>query len=126
MLKYNSLFHSHNTAWKVPKYAVFSGPYFPVVGLNTPYSVQIKENKDQKKLCIWTLFTQGNLWKFQISFITCIGQTKIWRFSYLFDLSNWPSQSNFEAFTLDNFLVNGHYLWNAKYHVCWKLHYIRI
>ena len=24
-----------NTAWKVPKYGVFSGPYFPVFGLNT-------------------------------------------------------------------------------------------
>ena len=23
------------TAWKVPKYGVFSGPYFPVFGLNT-------------------------------------------------------------------------------------------
>ena len=24
-----------NTAWKVSKYGVFSGPYFPVFGLNT-------------------------------------------------------------------------------------------
>ena len=46
------------------KYEVFSGPYFPVFGLNTDiysksqYSVQIKENTDQKKLSIWTLFTQ--------------------------------------------------------------------
>ena len=23
-----------NTAWKVPKYGVFSGPYFPAIGLN--------------------------------------------------------------------------------------------
>ena len=43
---------------------VFSGPYFPVFGLNTdiycksPYSVRIQENTDQKKLRIWTLFTQ--------------------------------------------------------------------
>ena len=29
----------------------FSGPYFP-------YSVQMQENTDQKKLVIWTLFTQ--------------------------------------------------------------------
>ena len=36
------------TAWKVSKYGVFSGPYFPAFGLNT----------DQKKLCIWTHFTQ--------------------------------------------------------------------
>ena len=37
------------TAWKVSKYVVFSGPYFPAFGLNT----------DQKKLRIWTLFTQS-------------------------------------------------------------------
>ena len=42
----------------------FSGPYFPVIGLNTeiycksPYSVQIQDNTDQKKLRIWTLFTE--------------------------------------------------------------------
>ena len=30
------------------QYGVFSGPYFPVFGLNT----------DEKKLRIWTLFTQ--------------------------------------------------------------------
>ena len=46
-------------AWKVPKYEIFSGPYFPVFGLNTeiyfikfPYSVRIKENTVQKKLRI--------------------------------------------------------------------------
>ena len=42
----------------------FSGPYFPVFRLNMerqsicPYSVPIQENTDQKKLHIWTLFTQ--------------------------------------------------------------------
>ena len=44
------------------KYRVFSGPYFPVFGLNTeifsPYSIRIQENADQKKLRIWTLSTQ--------------------------------------------------------------------
>ena len=35
-------------AWKVSKYGVFSGPYFPTFGLNT----------DPKKLRMWTLFTQ--------------------------------------------------------------------
>ena len=57
------------------KYGVFSGPYFPVFGLNTeiysiklrksPYSVQMQENTDQKKLCIWTLFPQciTQLWR---------------------------------------------------------------
>ena len=59
------------TAWKVSKYGVFSGPYFPVFGLNTygdllrtsPCSVQIQENTDQKKFRIWTFFTQCPIWK---------------------------------------------------------------
>ena len=34
--------------WNVSKYGVLSGPY----------SVQVQENTDQKKLRIWTLFTQ--------------------------------------------------------------------
>ena len=52
------------TARKVPKHGVLSGPYLPVFKLNTerygisPYSVQIRENKDQEKLRIRTLFTQ--------------------------------------------------------------------
>ena len=36
-----------HTARKISKFGVFSGPY----------SVQIRENTDQKKLRIWTLFT---------------------------------------------------------------------
>ena len=47
---------SHSVAtWKVSKYGVFSGPYFPAFGLNTerygisPYSVRMRENTDQKK-----------------------------------------------------------------------------
>ena len=44
------------------KNRVFSGPYFPLLGLNllrkSSYSVQIRENAEQKKLRIWTLFTQ--------------------------------------------------------------------
>ena len=36
------------TAWKVSKYGVFSGSYL----------VWIQENTDQKKLRVWTLFTQ--------------------------------------------------------------------
>ena len=37
---------------------VFSGPYFLVFELNTEiYGVKIRENTDQKKLHIWTLFT---------------------------------------------------------------------
>ena len=41
------------TLRKVSKYRVFSGPY----------SVQMRENTDQKKHCIWTLFTQWSCLK---------------------------------------------------------------
>ena len=56
-----------NTAWKVSKYGVISGPYFPAFGLNTAWKVSkyevisgpyLRENADQKKLRIRTLFTQ--------------------------------------------------------------------
>ena len=48
---------------KVSKYGVFSGPYLSAFGLNTeryisPYSIRMRENTDQKKLRIWTHFTQ--------------------------------------------------------------------
>ena len=54
-----------NTAWKVSKYGVFSGSYFPVFGLcQSLYLVQIQKNTDQKKLHNWALFTQ---WKFSVN-----------------------------------------------------------
>ena len=40
--------HAYLTASKVSKYGVFSGPY----------SVRMREKTDQKKLRVWTLFTQ--------------------------------------------------------------------
>ena len=44
---------------KCPNTGFFSGLYFPVFGLNTEiYSVRVQENTDQKKLRIWTFFTQ--------------------------------------------------------------------
>ena len=59
------------TAWKVPKYPIFSGQHFPVIGLNKD-----KENTDQKKLHIWTLFTQWfkklNLFLKKYVLLTCI------------------------------------------------------
>ena len=42
------MFSITDTVWNVFKYGVLSGPYFPAFGLNT----------DQKKLRIWTIFTQ--------------------------------------------------------------------
>ena len=75
------------SAWKVSKYGIFFGSYFPAFRLNTERylkSVQIRSlfwsvfscirteygeifekypNTDQKKLCIWTLFTQWILSK---------------------------------------------------------------
>ena len=42
------------------KYGVFSGPYFPAFELNTDVDlVWMRENRDQQKPRIWTLFTQG-------------------------------------------------------------------
>ena len=71
------------------KHGVFSGPYFPVFGLNTElygvnfriqseysHSVQIPENTDQKKLHIWTLFTQCYFTKNILKFKTFESITK--------------------------------------------------
>ena len=35
-------------AWKESKYGVFSGPYFPVFGVNTDNTVRMWKNTDQK------------------------------------------------------------------------------
>ena len=43
-----------NIVWKVSKHGVFCSPYFPV------FVYEIRENTEQKKLRIWTLFTQCN------------------------------------------------------------------
>ena len=46
------------------KYGDLFGPYFPAFGLNTKRSLlQMREHKDQKKLRIWTLFTQCNFFQ---------------------------------------------------------------
>ena len=80
-----------NTAWKLSKYRVIFGLYYPVFRLNveifsciwteyrdlqskSPYLVWIQENVDQKKFLIWTLFTQWNRmgnrkWRYQILLI---------------------------------------------------------
>ena len=56
-----------DNARKMSKYGVFSSPYFPLFGLNikiyskSPYSVQKRENTDQNKLRIWTLFKQWEI-----------------------------------------------------------------
>ena len=55
--------------WKVSKYGVFSGPYFLFSRIRTECEdFGSRENKNQKKLLIWTLITQ------------CIGQLKKKRF----------------------------------------------
>ena len=54
--------HNLVTAWKVSKYGIYSSPYFPAFQLNMErYSVQMRENTDQKKLRIWTLLPQRNV-----------------------------------------------------------------
>ena len=53
-------------------------------------------------------------------------QTKTWKFTwYLFDVSHWANQISFEVLSLDNNLINGDYVENAKY-VRWELKYISI
>ena len=51
-----------NTAWKMSKYGVFLVRIFPHsdwIRRDTPsYSARMRENTDQKKLRIWTLFTK--------------------------------------------------------------------
>ena len=72
------LYSNPSTTWKVSKYGVFSGPYFPAFGLNTEiywirrftYSVEMRENTDPKKLRIWTLFTQWKVRLFIYSLFT--------------------------------------------------------
>ena len=57
------MFRDVVTAWRVSKYGVFSGPYFPAFGLNTesypvPLRILSKCGKIQTtKVRIWTLFT---------------------------------------------------------------------
>ena len=47
------LSHSGVTAWRVSKYGVFSGPYFPVFGLNTEiYRVNLRIQSKYRK--IWS------------------------------------------------------------------------
>ena len=64
--------HLWNTAWQVLTYGVFSGLYFPKFGLNAeifrgdPRFQSQYKIKDQKKLCIWTLFTQWSSLKVTI------------------------------------------------------------
>ena len=57
--------------WKVSKYRVFSGPYFPAFGLNTERCIQFECGKIRikKKLRISTLFTQWLL--LQLFFCFC-------------------------------------------------------
>ena len=44
------------TAWKRSKYGVFSGPYFPVFGLNTEiYAINLEQ---QKNSVIWHFYDQ--------------------------------------------------------------------
>ena len=66
-VKNNFVIDFAGTAWKVSKYGVFSGRYVPVFGLNTEmYGVnRIQENTNQKKLRIWTLFTQCDYTDYQ-------------------------------------------------------------
>ena len=82
------------TAWKVSKYGAFSGSYFPVFGLRvSPYSVGMRGKTNQKKLRIWTLFTQ---WIF-----LCIRQFILQR-----SFKAWMWQNTFLFIFKNKFLVS--------------------
>ena len=74
-----SLNKPSTTVWNVSKYGVFSGPYF------SPYSVRMRENTDQKKLRIWTLFMQFTLQILAPDFsieIYILTNTPFWQVNY--------------------------------------------
>ena len=50
--QFQSMYHlTKHTAWKVSKYRVFSGPYFPVFGLNTEiYGVNLRIHSEYRKI----------------------------------------------------------------------------
>ena len=61
-MRYNEIFlsrlNAYSTTYKVSKYGVFPGPYFPVFGLNTKiYGVNNTGKYGPEKLRIRTLFT---------------------------------------------------------------------
>ena len=76
----------------------------------------------------WWFFLKVNdaYWKYYISislqqftkiftyFFTCLGQTKIWKLTHPFYLSNWINESSFEIFFLDNVLINENYFKSTK------------
>ena len=92
-------------AWKMSTYGVFSGPYFPVFGWVrsdnpysiriSPYSGRIRENTDQKKLRMWTLFTQCFSKRFlrksiksghgNLVLIASTVQVELWKLNFNFD-----------------------------------------
>ena len=99
-----------DTAWKVSKYGVFSGPYFPVFGLNTErYGVSLHiqsewENMDQKILRIWTLMQwrvcarvnyQIGLWR------KCQVNTRWWSIWYVCRFFNYLLQTKFCCYIFD-------------------------
>ena len=100
-----------DTAWKVSKYGVFSGLYF-LVGVSE--SVRMRENTDQKKLRIWSLFTQCELcWAilsyfylsyFYYLFVTTMKQRLIF---YICSFARYQTQTYF--FTLSKYAVSFFY-----------------
>ena len=61
-------FHSNRsltTAWKVSKYGVISGPYFPVFGLNTDiYAVKLRIQSEYRKIRTRNNSVFGHFWRY--------------------------------------------------------------
>ena len=84
-----------NTAWKVPKYVVIFGSYFPVLGLNTgKYGPEITPYLDSF-LAVWFSITDTKAfyvtekWKAMSGIYTC--QELSVFISDVGSLRNWPS-----------------------------------
>ena len=65
VLFYGGSYHnSHLTTWKVSKYGVFSGPYFPAFGLNTEiYGVNFCIQSEYRKIRTRINSVCGHFWR---------------------------------------------------------------
>ena len=96
---------------------VFSGPYFPVFGLNaeickSPYLVRIQENTDQEKLRLWTFFTQ---WISCIFRLVLLGREIIVIKVIVFKKQKKPFADVLKIGVLKNLAI-----FKGK-HLCWSL-----
>ena len=99
----NSLLEVIITAWKVSKYEVFSGPYFPVFGMNTEiYRANVRIQSEYRKMStrknslfrpFWRSAFTGILWKSSSEkYCKCIKKKVCAGISFSFEV--WVSFQN--------------------------------